>query len=159
MINGLHVISRNGTQLGLHKMDGAFVGKLNGHNIDIYLDINSMVQKHISILAKTGGGKSYIAGVFIEELMKHDVTVMILDPHGEYHSLATKGSQGDKRFDVKPRDYKDKIVRIGTIGYQDYFDTIMGLAAFEMVMMKFGAQVDLGAGVKAAQEVFIEHLT
>jgi len=96
--------------LGLHKQEGAFVGKLNGHDIDIYLDINSMVQKHISILAKTGGGKSYIAGVFIEELMKHDVTVMILDPHGEYHSLATKGSQGDKRFDVKPKDYKDKIV-------------------------------------------------
>jgi len=56
-------------------------------------------------------------------------------------------------------DYKDKIVRIGTIGYQDYFDTIMGLAAFEMAMKKFGAPVELGTGVKAAQEVFIEHLT
>lgn len=56
-------------------------------------------------------------------------------------------------------DYKDKIVRIGTIGYQDYFDTIMGLAAFEMAMKKFGAPVELGVGVKAAQEVFIAHLT
>ncbi|MCD6282733.1 alanine--glyoxylate aminotransferase family protein [bacterium] len=55
-------------------------------------------------------------------------------------------------------DYKTKIIRIGTIGYQDYFDTIMGLAAFEMGMKKFGAPVELGVGVKAAQEVFMSHL-
>ncbi len=56
-------------------------------------------------------------------------------------------------------DYKDKMVRIGTIGYQDYFDTIMAIAAFEMALTKFGAAVELGKGVKAAQEVFIKHLS
>ncbi len=55
-------------------------------------------------------------------------------------------------------DYKDKIVRIGTIGYQDYFDTIMGLAAFEMALKKFGVPIELGVGVKAAQEVFMSYL-
>src|SRR5439155_707496 len=53
------------------KKHGAYVGLLAGHNVPVYLDINAMVQKHVSILAKTGGGKSYVAGVLIEELMKH----------------------------------------------------------------------------------------
>src|SRR5438876_879357 len=69
------------------KKHGAYVGLLAGHNVPVYLDINAMVQKHVSILAKTGGGKSYVAGVLIEELMKHHVTCVILDPHGEYASL------------------------------------------------------------------------
>src|SRR6059036_3809350 len=70
------------------KKHGAYVGLLAGHNVPVYLDINAMVQKHVSILAKTGGGKSYVAGVLIEELMKHRVTSVILDPHGEYFTLS-----------------------------------------------------------------------
>jgi aspartate aminotransferase-like enzyme len=34
----------------------------------------------------------------------------------------------------------------------------MALGAFEMALKKFGAAVELGKGVKAAQEVFIKHL-
>ncbi len=34
---------------------GAYLGLLFGHDIRVEMDINSMVQKHVSILAKTGG--------------------------------------------------------------------------------------------------------
>src|SRR2546422_328362 len=90
---------------------GAYVGLLAGHGIKVYLDINAMVQKHVSVLAKTGGGKAYITGVMIEELMKHHVTCVILDPHGEYASLAEKGkvAHGSERFDVDPRGYREVI--------------------------------------------------
>ncbi len=92
--------------LGLKEnMNGAYIGKLVGHDIKVRLDINSLVQKHMSILAKTGGGKSYVAGVLIEELIKQGVTVLILDPHGEYTSLRKKGRKSDKNFDVEPRSY------------------------------------------------------
>src|SRR5881296_3983873 len=93
------------------KKHGAYVGLLAGHNVPVYLDINAMVQKHVSILAKTGGGKSYVAGVLIEELMRHHVTCVILDPHGEYASLAEKGkvAHGSERFGVEPRGYRDVI--------------------------------------------------
>ncbi len=104
------------------KKHGAYVGLLAGHEVPVYLDINAMVQKHVSILAKTGGGKSYIAGVLIEELMKHHVTCVILDPHGEYASLREKGKSphgairekgksphGATRFHVEPRAYADVI--------------------------------------------------
>jgi len=93
------------------KKHGAYVGLLAGHEVPVYLDINLMVQKHVSILAKTGGGKSYIAGVLIEELMKHHVTTVILDPHGEYGTLTERGkhAEGGARFHVEPHGYADMI--------------------------------------------------
>ncbi len=93
------------------KKHGAYVGLLASHNVPVYLDINAMVQKHVSIVAKTGGGKSYIAGVIIEELMKHHVTTVIIDPHGEYDTLREKGKVSDHagRFHVEPRGYTDMI--------------------------------------------------
>ena len=90
---------------------GAYVGTLLGHGIPILLDINGMVQKHVSVLAKTGGGKSYLTGVLVEELLKHNVTAVVIDPHGEYGALRDKGKH-DKlmdRFGVEPRAYKDQI--------------------------------------------------
>jgi DNA helicase HerA-like ATPase len=91
------------------KKHGAYVGLLSGHDVPVYLDINAMVQKHVSIIAKTGGGKSYVAGDIIEELMKHHVTTVILDPHGEYVSLAEKGKvpPGAERFHIEPRSYPE----------------------------------------------------
>ncbi len=100
--------------LGAGKKSRAYVGLVYGHNIRYSIDINSMVQKHISVLAKTGGGKSYLTGVIIEELMKNDVTVIIFDPHGEYESMKypSKYSKDMDRFGVTPRGYPDKIIKI-----------------------------------------------
>ena len=91
---------------------GAYLGLLNGHEIPIYLDINAMVQKHVSVLAKTGGGKSYVVGVLMEEFMKHGVTVVIIDPHGEYSSLRekSKADATERKFGVRPRGYADQVV-------------------------------------------------
>jgi len=90
---------------------GAYVGLLAGHPIRVYLDINAMVQKHVSVLAKTGGGKSYMAGDLIEEFLKHRVTCVVLDPHGEYGSLSERGrvQPGAERFGVEPRGYPDQV--------------------------------------------------
>ena len=75
--------------LGLkhHTNSGAYVGLLRNHSLRVELDINQLVQRHVSVLAKTGGGKSYLLGVLIEELLRHKVTCVIIDPHGEYGSL------------------------------------------------------------------------
>lgn len=91
----------------------AYVGLLKGYDLPMMLDINSLVQRHVSILAKTGGGKSYISGDIIEELMKHDVTCMIIDPHGEYGAMRHPADSGDARFNVTPRGYADNIVEFG----------------------------------------------
>ncbi|MCQ5376248.1 MAG: DUF87 domain-containing protein, partial [Methanomassiliicoccales archaeon] len=95
---------------------GAYIGLLLGHDIRVEIDINALVQKHVSILAKTGGGKSFLCGALIEELMKHDVTVLIIDPHGEYGSMKEKGSvpKTIRNFEVTPRGYADKIIEFAT---------------------------------------------
>ncbi|MDG6220181.1 MAG: ATP-binding protein [Candidatus Thermoplasmatota archaeon] len=91
---------------------GAYIGLLNGHEIPVFLDINTLVQKHVSVLAKTGGGKSYVTGDIIEELLKHKVTTLILDPHGEYCTLSKPGkkAQGSERFGVEPVGYGDQLL-------------------------------------------------
>lgn len=98
------------------KRAGAYIGLLNHHNLRVNIDINSMVQKHVSILAKTGGGKSYLTGVLIEELIKHGVTVLIIDPHGEYSSLREPGTiKGvDRDFGVVPKNYASHLVEFAT---------------------------------------------
>lgn len=58
--------------------------------VPIVLDVKQMVSTHLAILASTGSGKSYTAGVLIEELMKptNRAAVLIVDPHGEYGTLS-----------------------------------------------------------------------
>ncbi len=94
------------------KDTGAYLGRLFKHkNIPIYLDINTMVQKHVSVLAKTGAGKSYLTGVLLEELLKKNVTAIVIDPHGEYQSLRypAKKTKLHDEFGIKPRGYAQKI--------------------------------------------------
>jgi len=95
---------------------GAFIGMLFGHDIRVEVDINSMVQKHVSILAKTGGGKSFLCGDLIEELMKHRVTIMVIDPHGEYGSMREAGSlpSAGRDFGIEPRGFEDRIIEFAT---------------------------------------------
>ncbi len=53
---------------------------------------------------------------------------------------------------------KGKAIRIAHIGYMGGFDVITAIAALEMALRKFGAEIPLGRGVAAAQEVLLEAL-
>jgi len=111
-----HVLGLNAS-----KENGAYIGLLKGHNLKVYLNIDALVQKHICILAKTGGGKSYACGVLIEELLKHKIPMVIIDTHGEYHSLSKpnknrKDQKNMDRFGIKARDYASQINEYSPIG-------------------------------------------
>ncbi len=58
-------------------------------DVPVVLDVNEFASTHMSIIAGTGSGKSYLAGVTIEELMKphNKACVLVVDPHGEYETL------------------------------------------------------------------------
>ncbi len=49
---------------------------------------------------------------------------------------------------------KGKIIRIAHLGYMSKFDVIVGISALEMGLKKFGYDIEMGVGVKAAEEVF-----
>ncbi|MCX8172203.1 MAG: ATP-binding protein, partial [Archaeoglobaceae archaeon] len=74
------------------------------------LNPNTLVQKDVCILAKTGSGKSYTAGVIIEELLERDIPLLIIDPHGEYVSLKKPGNVKNNEFEIEAKGYAEKVV-------------------------------------------------
>jgi DNA helicase HerA-like ATPase len=67
---------------------GALLSRTGGR-VPITLDARGFTSTHLAIIASTGAGKSYLAGVLIEELMKphNRAAVLIIDPHAEYDTL------------------------------------------------------------------------
>ena len=53
-------------------------------------------------------------------------------------------------------DYTGKIIRIGHLGYFGQFDIITTLAALEMTLAELGYEFERGAGIRAAETVFME---
>lgn len=50
---------------------------------------------------------------------------------------------------------KGKIIRIAHLGYYDRLDVIMVISALEMLLKEMGYRFELGAGVKAAEEILM----
>ena len=53
---------------------------------------------------------------------------------------------------------KGKVIRIAHVGYMGAFDVVTAIAALEMALRKFGAEIPFGRGVAAAEEVLMEAL-
>jgi aspartate aminotransferase-like enzyme len=49
-----------------------------------------------------------------------------------------------------------KAIRIVNLGYVDTFDAVIAMSALEMALRKFGASVEFGKEVAAAQEILLE---
>ncbi|MBN2331065.1 MAG: ATP-binding protein [Candidatus Aenigmarchaeota archaeon] len=99
--------------LGLPE-EGLYIGKLEGYNINVNLPVKQLVTKHVSILAKTGAGKSYMAGVLLEELAEKNIPVVVIDPHGEYSSLVKENDEEKElryaeKFGVEPKSYRSQV--------------------------------------------------
>ena len=52
-------------------------------------------------------------------------------------------------------EYAGRIIRIGHLGYFGEFDIITTLAALEMTLAELGYDFEQGAGIKAAESVFM----
>ncbi|MCW5960675.1 MAG: ATP-binding protein [Pyrinomonadaceae bacterium] len=84
-----------------HQVGSAHIGSLltrDAGEVPVVLSVKDVVSTHLAILASTGSGKSYTAGVFVEELMNNynRAAVLIVDPHGEYHTMSS--IMGDEQF-------------------------------------------------------------
>ena len=53
-------------------------------------------------------------------------------------------------------ELKGKIIRIAHMGYIEEFDIVLAIACLEKVLYQMGYKFQLGAGVKAAQEIFLK---
>ncbi|WNF03720.1 pyridoxal-phosphate-dependent aminotransferase family protein [Brevibacillus borstelensis] len=66
-----------------------------------------------------------------------------------HHNIVIVGGQ---------QHLKGKIFRIGHMGYCEPLDVLQVVAAIELSLRQIGAPAELGAGVKAAQEVLLTHV-
>ena len=65
--------------------EGVEIGSiLTNPDVKVNLDVNSMVSRHLGILAMTGAGKSNTTAVIIDELLKVGGCIVVMDMHSEY---------------------------------------------------------------------------
>lgn len=82
--------------------EGLFIGHLiTRQDVPVSISVRGF-RRHLAILAQTGAGKSYTAGVLLEELLKKGATVVVLDPHADYVFLSRRkdGSKFSDRISV-----------------------------------------------------------
>jgi hypothetical protein len=97
--------------LGFERENGLDLGTLYQHRTKVSLNLTRILQKHVALLGQSGGGKSYLASVIIEELLSRSkeqgrLAVIVIDVHGEYTAFAEKVSQADIE------DFSDKVTVI-----------------------------------------------
>src|SRR3954465_13544605 len=90
----------------------AHVGSLltrEAGEVPVVLSIKDVVSTPLAILASTGSGKSYTAGVLVEELMRpyNRAAVLIVDPHGEYDTM--RSIEDDAQFHSEDGEYKPEV--------------------------------------------------
>jgi len=87
--------------IGLDDEDGLNIGNLKIANIEAKININRLLNKHFSILSISGGGKSYLTSILLEELLSRPNSIgtpaiVIIDVHGEYTYLKSIPELQDK---------------------------------------------------------------
>ncbi|MEJ2569842.1 MAG: ATP-binding protein [Anaerolineales bacterium] len=99
---------------------GSLLSRERGR-VPLALDLRAVTSTHMAIIANTGAGKSYLAAVLLEELMKPNnrAAVLIVDPHGEYGTLAEMmGHEAFVEADYSPdvRVFRPGDVKVRTAG-------------------------------------------
>ena len=90
-----HVLARF---LGLDLKRGLHLGFV-APDLEAKINLTRLLQKHLAILAISGGGKSYVTWVLLEELLRRPVkhgrpSIIVFDVHGEYKKFGDPPKQG-----------------------------------------------------------------
>ncbi|MBR0272256.1 MAG: DUF87 domain-containing protein, partial [Methanobrevibacter sp.] len=57
---------------------------VNQSDIEVNVEANPILNRHLAILAMTGAGKSNTVAVLIDQMLGYNVPVFVFDMHGEY---------------------------------------------------------------------------
>ncbi|WXG43219.1 MAG: ATP-binding protein [Promethearchaeati archaeon SRVP18_Atabeyarchaeia-1] len=123
--------------LGFEREDGLYLGTLYQHSTKVSLNLTRLLQKHAALLGISGGGKSYLASVMIEELLSRRkeqgrLAIVVVDVHGEYTSLAEKPSE------TSIEDYSGRV----TVVKGSYFE-IAARHLSPVLMMELAPQMSV----------------
>jgi hypothetical protein len=78
------------------------IGSLITRNdVSVSLSVKGF-RRHLGLIAQTGSGKTYLAGIIADELLRKGATLLILDPHADYVFLS-------RNVDGKRNELSDRI--------------------------------------------------
>ncbi|MDA3936743.1 MAG: alanine--glyoxylate aminotransferase family protein [Actinomycetota bacterium] len=97
----------------------------------------------LKLFAPPEGRGSAVTPVWVPEGVDGKAIVKVMK---DTHGVTIAGGQDD---------YAGRIIRIGHLGYFGNFDIIVTLAALEMTLAQLGYGFERGAGIKAAEAVFM----
>lgn len=137
--------------------------------VPIAIDLRTVTSTHLAIIASTGSGKSYLAGVLVEELMRphNRAAVLIVDPHGEYDTLTQMQGLDEFAEDeyhprveiIRPDDVKVRVssLTLGDLRYllpdlSERMHYVLG-RAYNHVGRKYGPKWTLAQFRLAVREV------
>lgn len=74
------------------------------NDVNINIDGEAIVSRHLAILAMTGAGKSWTARKIVEQLAERQYPIVIFDPHGEYGVLS-----GNEQLKDRIKQYRASV--------------------------------------------------
>ena len=95
---------------------------VNQSDVEVNVDANPILSRHLAILAMTGAGKSNTVSVLIDQLLGYSIPVFVFDMHGEYKDATfPNGDVNVIKPKINPRYMTfheiKKLVNIPTNGY------------------------------------------
>jgi len=81
-----HLLSQEATKMFLCVEGGAAIGTVIGFNVELTVDIESLIKYHVGVFGFTGSGKSNLTSTLIRHALSLDDegTVVVFDVAGEY---------------------------------------------------------------------------
>ena len=73
---------------------------VNQSDVDVNVEANPILSRHLAILAMTGAGKSNTVSVLIDQMLQYGVPIFVFDMHGEY--VGANFPNGDVNV-IKPK--------------------------------------------------------
>jgi DNA helicase HerA-like ATPase len=111
--------------IGLDYDNGMNLGKIKVSNIDAKINMDKLLNKHFAILSISGGGKSYLTSIIIEELLARDPllgipAIILIDVHGEYTYLKSINAIKDKVKIIDTSYFQIAVPRIPPHSFKKY---------------------------------------
>ena len=120
--------------------------------------LEQVFARHRLLATATREGIKAIGLRLLAERSPSDAVTAVLAPEGCDGQAVYK--QLRSRYGITAAGGQDhlkgKIFRIATMGYVDRFDVILILAAMEMTLKELGCSIELGRGVRRAQDLLLK---
>ncbi|NHJ20541.1 MAG: ATP-binding protein [Candidatus Lokiarchaeota archaeon] len=123
--------------VGLDEKYGLNLGKVKVSNLDACINMDRLLNKHFAILSISGGGKSYLTSVIIEELLsrKEDSgtpAIILIDVHGEYQYLNSVPSFKKKIKLIDTSYFQISVPHLNAVAYKKYQEQISNVQIREL---------------------------